>query len=245
MQDYTQDYLLNRKVTIFQPKDGYRASTDAVMVSSLVHKVERGDLILDVGSGTGAISLCLAARFADLQPQITGLELQPRLAELANMSAEHNGFATFLHYYNCDIKDKTDFIRHGSFQHVISNPPYTDHDMPSPNISKALAHNHSGFDLSQWMDFCLKMLAPQGMFYMINRAEAVDEILYCAHGRLGNLMIIPLFTKAQKQAKRVMIIGKKASKTPTVILPQFTVHDGDGYTAKAYGILREGKSFFD
>ena len=63
MAEYTNDYLLNRQVKIFQPVDGYRASTDAVILSSLVQKVKKNDKILDVGSGTGAISLCLAARF--------------------------------------------------------------------------------------------------------------------------------------------------------------------------------------
>ena len=50
MQDYTEDYLLDKQVKIFQPIDGYRASTDAVMVSSLVNSVNQGDKILDVGS---------------------------------------------------------------------------------------------------------------------------------------------------------------------------------------------------
>lgn len=92
MAEYTNDYLLNRQVKIFQPVDGYRASTDAVILSSLVQKVKKNDKILDVGSGTGAISLCLAARFQEIQPQITGIEIQPELAELSARSAEANGF---------------------------------------------------------------------------------------------------------------------------------------------------------
>ena len=91
MAEYTNDYLLNRQVKIFQPVDGYRASTDAVILSSLVQKVKKNDKILDVGSGTGAISLCLAARFQEIQPQITGIEIQPELAELSARSAEANG----------------------------------------------------------------------------------------------------------------------------------------------------------
>ena len=58
--DHTNDYLLDKRVKIFQPINGYRASTDAVLVSSLVNKVKTTDKILDVGSGTGAISVCLA-----------------------------------------------------------------------------------------------------------------------------------------------------------------------------------------
>lgn len=245
MLNYTQDYLLNKQVKIFQPVDGYRASTDAIMVSSLVDKIKKGDRILDVGSGTGAISLCLASRFQNQQPHIIGLELQSELAELSNMSAEVNGFADILHYYNCNIKDKLDFIKPCSFQHVISNPPYSDHDMPSPNKSKAQAHNHSNFNLSEWLKFCIKMLAPQGHFYMINRAEAIDEILHELYGKLGNIKIIPLFTKQTSKAKRVLIMAQKDNKTPTEILSPFIVHTDAAYTEKAFQILREGKSFWD
>lgn len=245
MLNYTQDYLLDKRVKIFQPVDGYRASTDAIMVSSLIHRIKQNDKILDVGSGTGAISLCLAERFKEYHPQIVGLELQNELAELSNLSAEANGFSDILHYYHCNIKDKLDFIKPCSFQHVISNPPYTDHDMPSPNASKAQAHNHSDFNLESWIQFCIKMLAPQGMFYMINRAEAIDEILFALHKKMGNIKIIPLFTKELSKAKRVMIIAKKDSKTPAEILPDFIVHQGEGYTPKAFDILRGGKSFFD
>ena len=245
MVDYTQDYLLNKQIKIFQPTNGYRASTDAVIVSSLVEQLAPSDRVLDVGSGTGAISLCLASRFADKMPQIVGLELQEDLTDLSNLSAQANGFSDFLHYYHCDIRQKIDFIKPGTFQHVITNPPYTDHDMPSPNPSKAKAHNHSNFDLHGWILFCLKMLAPQGWFYMINRAEAVDDILFTLHGKAGALKLIPLFTKSQDRAKRILVMAKKSSRTPAQILPPFLVHTSDGYTNKAHLILREGRSFWD
>lgn len=244
MQDYTEDYLLDKKVKIFQPVNGYRASTDAIMVSSLVNNVKNDDTILDVGSGTGAISLCLASRFKDKKIQITGLELQPELVELSNFSSKVNGFDEFLQYVNCDIRSSQRILVANSFQHVITNPPYTDHDMPSPNPAKAKAHNHIDFSLTEWVAFCLRMLQPKGMFYMINRAEAIDEILNSLYGKAGCIKIIPLFTKALNKAKRVMVIAQKGSKTPTEILPQFIVHDEYGYTSKAHKILREGKSFF-
>lgn len=36
MADYGEDYLLDKRVKIFQPDDGYRASVDAVFLSALV-----------------------------------------------------------------------------------------------------------------------------------------------------------------------------------------------------------------
>ncbi len=243
MEDYTQDYLLDKRVKIFQPQNGYRASTDAVFLSSMIAKVKKGDEILDVGSGTGAISLCLASRFCQSEIQIKGLEIQPELAELSNLSAKGNGF-DFLKYIHCDIKNKPDFIKNCSFAHVISNPPYSENDMPSPNKSKALAHNHHGFSLKEWINFCIKMIAPKGYFYMVNRAEAVDEILAEIHGKLGHIEIIPLYSKVNQVAKRVIIRAQKDNHTPTKIHSGFILHQDNGeYTSLAHQILREGKSY--
>lgn len=244
MDNYSHDYLLDKRVKIFQPLNGYRASTDAVLLSSIVGKIKKGESILDVGSGTGAISLCLASRFAEKQPLITGLELQPELAELSNLSAQANNFDSFLKYINCDIKDKPQEIKNCSFNHVITNPPYSESDMPSPNKSKALAHNHDNFSLKGWIDFCIKMIAPLGHFYMINRAEAVDEILAVIHGKLGHIEIIPLFSKSEQNAKRIIVRAQKDNHTPTKIHSGLIIHENNGeYTAKAHQILRLGKSY--
>lgn len=40
MADYSEDYLLNKRVKIFQPTDGYRASTDAVLLAAAVNKIK-------------------------------------------------------------------------------------------------------------------------------------------------------------------------------------------------------------
>lgn len=243
MIDYTNDYLLDKKIKIFQPVNGYRASTDAVLLSSLV-RIKNGDGILDVGSGTGAVSLCLAHRLQNLNPQITGLEIQPELAELSNASAQANGFSAC--FLNCDIRQKVSGLNGGSFDHVITNPPYAEKDMPSPYAGKATAHNFSDFTLTAWINFCLRMTKPQGYFYIINRAEAIDEILAALHKKTGNIQIIPVFSKPRQNAKRIMIIARKASRSPAVIHQGITIHTPDGtYTSQAQNILRKGAGFFE
>ena len=244
MVSYTNDYLLNKKIKIFQPKDGYRASTDAVFLSSLLDskKVKKDDTILDVGSGTGAISLCLASRLKDVK--ITGIDIQKDLVELSNMSSKENGYDSFLTYINTDIRKKTS-LPSGTFSFVITNPPYSDHDMPSPNESKKLAHNHQDFDLTGWLSFCLKMLKPKGYLLVINRAEAINEIITSIGKKAGSINILPMYSKLGQDAKRVAIIAQKTAKGITKILPPFYTHNKDGsYTDKAQSILRLGKEYF-
>ena len=246
MIEYTNDYLLDKKVKIFQPVDGYRASTDAVFLSSLLsgEKVKKGSKILDVGSGTGSISLCLASRLKDKEVKVTGIDIQKDLVELSNFSAKENGFSEFLEYKNIDIRSRG-VIKGGEFDFVITNPPYSDHDMPSPNYSKKLAHNHQDFDLTGWVSFCMKMLKPKGFILLINRAEAINEILLSMGNKAGNIQILPMYSKQGQDAKRVAVIAQKGAKGITKLLPPFYTHNDDGsYTQKAQSILREGKGYF-
>lgn len=238
MADYSEDYLLNKKIKIFQPSDGYRASIDAVFLAAAVEHIGRGDTVLDVGSGTGAVSLCLAERFKAETPQITGVELQPQLAELANLSAAANGFDN-LRYLNCDISGCP--LPNCCFTHVITNPPYAENDPVSPNASKAAAHNLKGFDLACWINFCIKKIKPQGYFYIINRAAALEDILAALRGRLGAIEVWPLYSKTGQTAKRVIIRARKDFKTPLILYPGTVVHsEGGGYSPAAERILRQG-----
>lgn len=242
--DYTEDYLLNKKVKIYQPKDGYRAAIDAVFLSSLIKEelVSYHSKILDVGSGTGAVSLCLAYRLKEKQPEITGIDIQENLVELSNKSAKANGF-DFVRYEVLDIRQKTP-LKPLSFDFVVTNPPYSDHDMPSPNESKKFAHNHQDFDLSSWLSFSLKMIKPKGYIALINRTEALNEILRAMHNKAGSIQILPLYSKQEQPAKRILILAQKGSRGLTTILPPLYTHNKDGsYSPKAEQILREAKSY--
>lgn len=240
--EFSSDYLLDKKIKIFQPLNGYRASTDAVLLAAMVADNLNKAKILDVGSGTGAVSLCLAQRLQARQVEITGIEIQKELAELANFSALQNDFK-FLHYLNLDIREKigSQYLAPCSFDMVVTNPPYSDHDMPSPNKSKALAHNHSNFNLTQWLHFCLKMTKPFGKIYLVNRVEALPEICNALQGKAGGICILPIYSKENQLAKRIIVTAQKDAKAPCRFLPPFYTHRADGqYTDAANKVLREG-----
>ena len=241
MAEYRKDYLLDKKVKMYQKEDGYKTSSDAVLIASLVDNLSDEAKILDVGSGCGGISLCLAYRFP--KAKIYGFELQAELVELSNLNAKENRFSN-LQYICHNIKDKKTPLPANSFEHVITNPPYEKNGTKSPNESKALAHNQE-FSLEKWLNFCLKMLKPYGFLYLIHRAQALDEILNILQKKAGNICIVPIYSRAGQAAKRVMIMAQKTSKAPLKILPPLVVHTQNGHTKAAEQILRDGKSFFE
>jgi tRNA1Val (adenine37-N6)-methyltransferase len=72
--ELTRDGFLGGRLALLQPRDGYRAGTDPVLLAAFVPARE-GESVLDLGCGAGTAALCLAARVPVLE--LHGLELQP------------------------------------------------------------------------------------------------------------------------------------------------------------------------
>ena len=88
--ELTQDHLLNRRVILSQPKTGYRAGSDAILLAAAVPALA-GQTVLDAGAGVGAVALCLASRVENVT--VRGLERQVELTELAADNATANDLA--------------------------------------------------------------------------------------------------------------------------------------------------------
>ena len=68
------------RVALRQPAAGYRAAIDPVLLAAAV-PAQSGETVLDIGTGTGAALICLAARVAGCR--VVGLEVQKGLAAFA------------------------------------------------------------------------------------------------------------------------------------------------------------------
>ncbi len=84
----TSDTLLDGRVHLFQPENGYRVAIDPVLLAAAVN-VRDGAHILDVGCGTGAALFCALIRFDKAHG--VGLERQTKLAALARRGIDANG----------------------------------------------------------------------------------------------------------------------------------------------------------
>ena len=138
MTDTTQDRLLCGRVTIFQPKGGYRAAIDPVLLAAAI-AASHTDRVLDVGSGTGAASLALAARVEGCQ--VTGLEVQADLVALAHSSAKASGLSDRVSFLEGNLLRLPVVLNPGAFDHVMANPPYlaAGHGNPPPDPARRAA----------------------------------------------------------------------------------------------------------
>ena len=117
----TEDEFLGGKLLIKQPRNGYRAGVDPVLLAASVN-TKPMQSVLELGCGVGVASLCLGRRVPDLQ--LTGIEIQSDLAQLAQENAAHNQLT--MDVVIGDLAVLPQGLKSIQFDHVIANPPYFD-----------------------------------------------------------------------------------------------------------------------
>lgn len=237
----TEDGLLGGRVRLCQPARGYRVAIDPVLLAAAV-PARAGERILDAGAGSGAASLCLAARVPDCR--VVGLELQRELARLASQNVALNGLERRIDIMTGDLGRPPPRLSGSSFDHVMSNPPFlaAESGPPSPEPGRAQAHREGEVALAEWLAGCLRLLAPGGQLTLIHRAERLGEILAALQGRAGDVVVFPLWPAPERRAaKRVLVQARKSARGPLHLMRGLVLHESDGaFTPAAERILRHG-----
>lgn len=236
------DGLLDGRIFLQQPRNGYRVAVDPVLLAASVSAAGT-ERLLDIGTGVGAAALCFSWRVPG--SLVTGLELQPEMADLARRNVEENDMTDRVTILKGDLLRPPAELVTASFDHVIANPPYLPAGRadPPPDPSKATAHVEGEAALADWVDFALRMAKPKGSITFVHRADRLDELIALFHGRAGGIVIFPLWPKAGREAKRVIIRARPGVKTPMRLSPGLTLHKDDGsYTDEALSILRDGEA---
>jgi tRNA1(Val) A37 N6-methylase TrmN6 len=235
----SEDRLVDGRVRLLQPVEGYRAAIDPVFLAAAV-PAGPGDRVLDAGCGVGAAALCLAVRVAECR--IIGLELDPAAFELAKRNIALNGLEGRVEAMQGDIAAPPPRLAPGSFDHVMANPPYLAEGTRPTDSGRATAHMEGGVGLDAWVRACLVMLRPRGWLALVHRADRLDALLAALRDRTGEIAVLPLWPMRDRPAKRVLIRARKGVGGPTALLPGLVLHEPDGrYTPAAEAILRAGQ----
>ena len=167
--DLTQDQFLGGKLVVSQPRNGYRAGVDPVLLAAAVPAVA-GQSLLDLGCGAGVASLCLGRRVPGLR--LTGVEMQSDYADLARRNADANGIPMTV--VTADLRNLPADLKAQSFDHVIANPPYFQRarGSPSSETGRETALGE-GTALSIWVDAALRLSERElKMMHRLVRAQA-------------------------------------------------------------------------
>lgn len=245
--DTTADVFLGDRLVVRQPRQGYRAGVDAVLLAATVDAAPGGPVsLLDIGAGAGTVGLCAAARLAQLHAVL--LERDPVLAHLAASNVAANGLEARVRAVCAStVSGAADLACHGlqqeTFDVCLANPPF--HDEQAGTLArdalKAASHAMPANALEDWARFMARMAKPGGRATMIHKADALPHILDVMTPRFGALTIFPIFPRAGEAAIRVIVSGTKGSKAPLTLKNGLVLHgEGQGFTSETNTILRYG-----
>lgn len=239
--DLTLDGFLDGRMRAWQPKDGYRAAVDAVLLAAAC-PAKPGQSVLELGCGAGVATLCLAARVPDLA--LIGVEVQEDYATLAHRNAQENGVA--LDVVTADLTDLPDPWRHQCYDHVIANPPYFQTGTEAPDAGRARAR-HEATPLSDWVDTAARRLAPKGWLTIILPADRLPDLLAELGAKFADIHVKPIAPRHARPARRVVVKARKSAAGPFRLCPPLVLHaakshekDGEDHSEDAISILRKG-----
>lgn len=178
----------------------YNPTSDAVWLAAFAPRGVKS--ALDVGVGTGGVSLCLLAHSPDTH--ITGIDTSDKMLSACRENAELNGANVEL--INADINT---WRTTRTFDLVITNPPYF-------NGTPAKHNAHHNVDLGTWVARCIARVRPMGTFCIITDATTIACVIAEMSKKLGDITILPLFG-ARNVAERVLISGRLGSRGISVM----------------------------
>ena len=243
IEDLTKDDFLGGKLRVYQPRKGYRAGVDPVLLAAST-PAKPGQTVLELGCGVGVASLCLAARVPDLS--LTGVELQDDYAELARRNALENN--ALLKVVNADLRRLPAEVRQQRFDHVIMNPPYFDR-------TASVAAQDAGRDvalggdtpLADWLDIAARRVGPRGYLTIIQRIERLPEVIAALEGRLGAMILRPIAGREERAPELFLLQARQEGRAafrmaPVLVMHKGKVHAGDkeSYTPQVNDVLRSG-----
>jgi len=227
--DETLEDLRIKGHFIIQKKEAFRFGVDAILLSHFV-KVKRNQRVLDMGTGTGILPILIAAKTE--ASWITGLEIQADIAAMARRSVEGNGLAHRIEIVEGDIKNVTSLLGAATYDVVVTNPPYTrvGSGLKNPQDSKAVARHELYCTLEDVLKNGVKMLKPQGEFYMVHRPDRLTDIMEGMRRLKLEPKVLRMVSPREGDAPSLILIkGIKNGKPGLIIMPQLNIYDRDGH----------------
>ena len=242
--DLTDDGFLGGRLRILQPRTGYRAATDPVLLAAAVGAAP-GDSVLELGCGAGVASLCLGARVPGLV--LSGIERQPAYAALARANAVRNGIAFAV--TEGDLAAMPSALKL-AFAHVIANPPFfAPGDGTAARDQGREAAQREETPLALWIEAAARRLLPGGWLTLIHSAARLPDLMQALDGRLGSPAVLPLHARPGRPATRVILRARKGGRAAFRLLSPMILHDGaahhsdgESFSPELRAILRDGSA---
>lgn len=230
-------YFRFKQFTVHQELAAMKVTTDACLFGAWVAKkmaaCKKGDNILDIGTGTGLLSLMIAQQ---VNAQIDAIEIDKAAAEQAKENIADSPWKDRIHVLHGDAR-VFDFNK--QYDSIISNPPFYENELTSENILRNTAHHDAGLVINDLLSIIFRQLKDDGRFYILlpfKRYEEIKAAISKYGMKLGTVCMV-------KQSRahsffRVLISGGK--KEGTIEMEELAIKENaSDYTTEFSKFLKD------
>lgn len=215
-------------IRLLQDPEQFCFGVDAVLLAHFASARET-DVAYELGSGNGAASLILYAKYHPVS--VTGVEVQEGPYSLACQSASLNGLSDRVRFLNCDILQLSEYTAAESADLVISNPPYMEKGSSMVNLhsEKAIARHETTAILADFMREASRLLKKGGRLCMVHRPFRLGDLVETARNAgLEPKRLQAVVPKEGSDANILLMEFVKGAGKELQFLPQLAVRNPDG-----------------
>lgn len=199
------DDLEYKGLKIIQNENGFCFGIDSILLSDFAKEIKSGSTVVDLGTGTGIISLLLCKKTR--LKKIIGIEIQKDVYEMAKRSVKLNNLEDKIELINDNIKSLTTILGNNIVDVVVTNPPYKkiNTGLTNENKMKLISRHEIEANLEDFIKVSSKILKDNGVMYMVHRPDRLADI-------------IELMRKYKLEPKVLKMVVPKPNRKPNMVL---------------------------
>lgn len=226
---------------IIQNEKWFCFGIDSVLLSDFAKDIKQNSLVLDLGTGTGIISLLLCAKTK--LSKIIGVDIQVDVCEMAKRTVILNNLQDKFEIICKNILDLNQIYDKNTFDAIITNPPYKmkNTGIENENEQKLISRNEITASLEDFIKISFDLLKDKGDFYMVHRPDRLTDIFYLMRKyKIEPKKIRFVFSNEKQKPKLVLIKGVKNAKPFLTIEPNLYIYNDFGdYTEEILEIYNK------
>ena len=229
-------------LVILQDPTSFCFSIDAVLLAWFAsQKINKKDHLIDLGTGTGILSLLIYGRTG--VAQIKAIELQPKMANMARRSVLTNKLEDRIDIICGDLRNPGDYFHSSAYDVIVCNPPYMPikRGMANPKDTLALARHEITCTLEDVARFAKMTLKDRGRIFLIHRADRITDVTVTFRtAGIEPKRILPVHPYVGKPANLILVEAMKKGRPQCKMESPIFVYDQNGqYTDVINAIYTE------
>lgn len=236
-----------RQFEVSNQLSAMKIGTDAVLLGAWAFEAlgfgASSDLrTLDIGCGTGVLSLMLAQRFAQRFTglSVLGIDIDADAAAEAAANFSRSPWAARLEAFQTDFREFAASAEAGTYDLIISNPPFFTGGAQAPDDARRIARHQESLGLHDLMDGAAHVLAPEGILAVVLPADKADEArAEAALARLEPTRECIVATTPRKPPRRILMEFRHSGIATATQRENLLIHTPEGGFSERYSRLVE------